>query len=64
MPVSVAAVKDLSWEEMQMVFAATYVDELAVAARNGGEALVREKLANLNESERCVLRDALAEAVS
>jgi hypothetical protein len=48
---------------VQTVFAATYADELAVAVQDGGEAVVREKLALLSDGERRVLRDALAEAV-
>jgi hypothetical protein len=49
--------------EMQTVFAATYAEELAVAVRDGGVSLVRQKLAALSDGERHVLRDALAEAV-
>jgi len=63
MPASVAAVTDMSWDEMQRVFAATYADELAVALCDGGVSLVRQKLAGLSDSERRVLRDALVEAV-
>jgi hypothetical protein len=63
MPASVAAIKAMSWEEMQAVFAATYAKELAVAVRDGGEALVREGLARLSDAERRVLREVLADAV-
>jgi len=63
MPASVAAVKEMSWDEMQAVFAATCADELAVAVRDGGASLLRQKLAALSDGERRVLRDALAEAV-
>jgi hypothetical protein len=38
-----------------------YVDEIASLQRDGGEAAVREKLTSLSESERQVLREALAE---
>jgi hypothetical protein len=61
MPYSVEAVQRLSWEQMQEVFAATFVDELAALDRNGGDALVRRKVAALSEGERRVLRDALDE---
>jgi hypothetical protein len=61
MPATVAAVNELSWPEMQAVFAATYVDEIAAAQRSGAAALVREKLLALTEGERRVLRDALFE---
>jgi hypothetical protein len=61
MPANVAAVKAMGWDEMQALFAATYVNEIAAVQRDGGEALVREKLATLSEGERRVLREALAE---
>jgi hypothetical protein len=62
-PSTVDAINALPWEEMQALFAATYVDELAVAVRAGGDALLRTKLAGLSDAERSVLRIALAEAV-
>jgi hypothetical protein len=61
MPHSVEAVQKLSWEQMQQVFAATFVDELAALDRHGGDALVRRKVAALSEGERRVLREALDE---
>jgi hypothetical protein len=61
MPHSVEAVQKLSWEQMQQVFAATFVDELAALDRDGGDALVRRKVAALSEGERRVLREALDE---
>jgi hypothetical protein len=36
-----------------------HVDEIAEVHRNGGEALVRKKLAALSEVERRILREAL-----
>jgi hypothetical protein len=59
MPTNVAAVKAMSWEQMQAVFAATYADEIYAALRDGGEALVRDKLAALSDGERRVLRNVL-----
>ena len=61
MPTSVEAVREMSWDDMQALFAATYVDEIAEAQRCGGEALVRSKLAALSAGERRVLREALLE---
>ena len=62
MPASVEAVKTMSWDDMQHLFAAIYVDELAELQRaGGGEKLVRERVAALSESERRSLREALAE---
>jgi hypothetical protein len=46
---------------MQALFAAIYVDEIAAARRSGGEAVVRQKLAALSDSEWRVLRMALLE---
>jgi hypothetical protein len=46
---------------MQHLFAALYVDEIAAVERNGGEVLVRDKLAGLSDEQRRVLREALAQ---
>ena len=54
-----AAVKDMSWYDMQALFASTYVDEITAAHRDGGHALVRDKLAVLTLAERNSIRDAL-----
>jgi len=61
LPTSVAAVREMSWDDMQALFAAIYVDEIAAAQRDGGAALVREKVAALSEDQRGVLREALTE---
>jgi hypothetical protein len=59
MPTTVAAVEAMSWDDMQALFAAIYVDEIAAVQRDGGAALVREKVAALSEDQRGVLREAL-----
>jgi hypothetical protein len=46
---------------MQHLFAAIYVDEIAAVERDGGEVLVREKVAGLSDDQRRVLREALAQ---
>jgi len=61
MPVSVAAVSPMSWDEMQALFAAIYIDEIAALRRGGGQTLVRAKLRGLTQDERRMLRDALLE---
>ena len=61
LPATVAAVSEMGWEEMQALFAAIYVDEIAAAQRSGGAGLVREKLLALTEGERRALRGALLE---
>ena len=58
MPASVEAVKRMGWEELQHLFAAVYVDELAQLQRaGGGEQLVRERVAALSKGERRGLRE-------
>ena len=44
---------------LQAVFAAIYANEIAAVLRDGGVALVREKLADLSDGERRALRIAL-----
>jgi hypothetical protein len=60
-PADVSAVRNMDWEEMQSLFAATYVEEIAALQREGGAALVREKLAVLSAGERRALHAALDE---
>jgi hypothetical protein len=61
LPADVSAVRNMGWEEMQSLFAATYVEEIAALQRSGGAALVRAKLTSLSAGERRVLRSALDE---
>jgi hypothetical protein len=56
-------VKELGWEEMQYLFAATFVDEITAMQREGGEAMLRERVEALSRDERRALREALAENV-
>jgi hypothetical protein len=51
----------MGWEEMQRLFAALYVEEIAAVERDGGDVLVRERLAELSETARRSPRDALSE---
>jgi hypothetical protein len=60
-PDSAGAVEKMSWDEMQALFAAIYVDEIAAIQDGGGERLVWEKLADLSDTQRRNLRRALAE---
>jgi len=59
LPSNVTAVKEMGWDEMQALFAATYVEEIAAAEREGGKAALRSKLDSLSSAERNALRDAL-----
>ena len=61
LPSTTAAVKDMSWDDMEALFASTCVDEIACAQRDGGHALVRDKLAELTNAERNSIRTALLE---
>jgi hypothetical protein len=60
-PDSLEAIETMPWDEMQALFAAIFVDEIASIESGGGEAVVREKLASLTAAQRKILRRALAE---
>jgi hypothetical protein len=59
LPTNAAAVREMSWDEIQALFAATYVDEIAAAQRDGSDSVLRAKVASLSEGERRALREAL-----
>jgi hypothetical protein len=54
-----AAVRAMSWDDLQTVFAITFVDEIEAVGERGGEAL-RERIAALPAAQQGLLRDALA----
>src|SRR5215467_8217954 len=58
-PTSVAAVREMGWEELQYVFAWSFVDELEAVENRGGRAALRERVEQLSEDERCALRVTL-----
>jgi hypothetical protein len=60
LPANASAVRGLAWDDLQVLFASTYVDEIAAAVNGGGRELLRERLARLGEDERGVLREELA----
>ncbi len=62
LPKTVAQVKEMSFEEMQYVFATIYAEEIEAVVHDGGEQALRDTVAELSEGERRVLREALAEA--
>jgi hypothetical protein len=59
MPRTAEAVARMDWEQLSGLAASIYADEIATVQRDGGAALVREKVARLSSGERRVLRDAL-----
>ena len=54
-------ISDLSWTDLSSLAAALLVDELALASRRGGKAVLVEKLRGISDAERQVLEEALSE---
>ena len=63
LPEDAAAIGKMSWQEMQSLAATLMFDDLVAVKRRGADAVLRERVAALPESERRVLREALAEPV-
>jgi hypothetical protein len=59
MPRTVDEVRNLSWEQLEQICAALFVDEIAAVTGDGGEELLRGKVTALSEYERRLLRAAL-----
>jgi hypothetical protein len=59
LPRTASAVEKLSWSDMKMIFAAQFANEIAAVTEGDGEALLRERVAALDESQRRLLREAL-----
>jgi len=59
-PNTVEQARNLSWDQMTLVFATQFADEVASVV-SGGDELLRKRLALLGEDERRVLRQALDE---
>jgi hypothetical protein len=51
----------MSWQDLQYFAATLLADELLTVHRDGGERLLRERVATLSEAERRILREALLE---
>jgi hypothetical protein len=49
----------LSWRDLQQLAATLLVDELTTVQHDGGEALLPERVAELGDEQRRVLREAL-----
>ena len=60
LPTTAAAVARMGWGELQILGATLFADEIASVA-DGGDSLLRERLASLGHDVRRVLREALAE---
>jgi len=60
LPASADAVTRMSWQELQVLGATLFADEIA-SVIDEGDGLLRQRLASLEPDERRVLREALAE---
>jgi hypothetical protein len=60
LPGSAEAVTRMSWDDLQILGATLFAEEITATA-DGGDALLRERLASLGPGERRVLREALTE---
>jgi hypothetical protein len=61
LPASVGAVAQMNWDDLQILGATVFADEIASVLVGEGDATVRERLASLTPDQRAVLRDALVE---
>jgi hypothetical protein len=61
LPRTAEAVERLSWSDMKMIFATHFAGEIAAVTEDGGEALLRERVAALDHDQRQLLREALDE---
>jgi hypothetical protein len=61
LPANVGAVAQMSWDDLQILGATMFADEIASVLAGEGDAAVRERLASLSPHQRAALRKALAE---
>jgi hypothetical protein len=62
LPDTVEGIESMSWQDMQYFAATLLVDELMVIKREGGGALLRQRVGALSDGERRVLREALLDS--
>jgi hypothetical protein len=60
LPRTVEQVRALSWDQMTLIFASQFADEVASVTADA-DGLLRQRLAALGPDERRVLREALSE---
>ena len=63
LPRTVEAVENLSWNDMKMIFAMQFASEIA-AVNEDGDAVLRERIAALDEDQRQLLHEALEHAAT
>ena len=49
----------MGWQDMQQLAATLLMDQLTTVQREGGEALLRVRVAGLGDEQRRLLREAL-----
>jgi hypothetical protein len=64
LPETAAGIESMSWQDMQYFAATLLVDELMAVQRDGGEALLRDRVAELDDQQRRVLCRALADTAA
>jgi hypothetical protein len=62
LPATAAAVSRMGWEELQILAATVYANEIAAVEAGAGLELLREQLSQLSKDDRRALRAALADA--
>jgi hypothetical protein len=60
LPRTAEAVEKLSWNDMKLIFATQFASEIAAVTKDE-DALLRERVASLDEDQRHLLREALEE---
>jgi hypothetical protein len=61
LPRTAEHVRSLSWDQMTLVFATQFADEIAAVMHGDGDVVLRDRLAALGPDERRRLREALTE---
>ena len=61
LPRTAQAVDKLGWDDMNAIFAAQFASEIGAVTERGGDALLRERVAALDDGQQRLLREALDE---
>ena len=64
LPRTAEAVEKLSWSDMKMIFATHFAGEIAAVTERGGEGVLGERVAALDDDQRQLLREALDEVAA
>src|SRR5262249_6006934 len=61
LPATAAQARALSWDQLNLVFATQFANEISSVMGGNGDGLLRQRLATLSSEERRTLREALSE---